>query len=108
MTMEIERYAPTRNLVWIKPDRRVLERPSGLLVPQWSDGRDWPTQTGWVFALGPHADESELAIGDYVIFEIYAGPEVKWRDDAGDVSEEYVIVSEKDVIAVFERESVHV
>jgi co-chaperonin GroES (HSP10) len=104
VTLEIESVQPTRDLCWIKPDRRVLQRESGVVIPQWSDGKDWPEQMGWVFATGPEV--TEVRPGDYVIWEIYAGPLFRYRKHDPTVEdEEYVVVCERDIVAIYEPES---
>ncbi len=73
----------------------------GIFLPE--SAQEKPKQ-GEVVAVGPgeHNKEGvletpELKIGDKVLFSSYAGTEVKPSDD-----EEYIIMNESDVLAVFE------
>ena len=86
----------------IKPlaDRVVLKRmeaeektKSGIVLP--GSAKEQP-QLAEVLAVGPGTEENkmEVAEGDRVIFSKYAGTEVKYD------GEEYLIVSQKDILAV--------
>jgi len=83
-----EQVQPIRDRVLIRQDRRPMRRRTGILLPS----EDWPCLQGWVVATSPDVDS--VGIGDYVIYEIYAGPEF---EVAG---ERYTVVSEKDLVAV--------
>lgn len=86
----------------IKPlaDRVVLKRleaeektKSGIVLP--GAAKEQP-QLAEVLAVGPGTEETkmEVAVGDRVIFSKYAGTEVKYD------GVEYLIVSQKDILAV--------
>lgn len=87
-----EAIRPCGRNVLIRQDRRILRRKSGIILP---GSEDWPPQVGWVVAVG--RDVMEVEVGDYAIYEIYAGPEFKVS------GEHYTIVNEADIIAVLER-----
>jgi len=86
----------------IKPlaDRVVLKRmeaeektKSGIVLP--GTAKEQP-QLAEVLAVGPGTEEvkMEVEVGDKVIFSKYAGTEVKYD------GVEYLIVSQKDILAV--------
>ncbi len=86
----------------IKPlaDRVVLKKmeaeektKSGIVLP--GTAKEQP-QLAEVLAVGPGTEETkmEVAVGDKVIFSKYAGTEVKYD------GVEYLIVSQKDILAV--------
>lgn len=86
----------------IKPlaDRVVLKRmeaeektKSGIVLP--GTAKEQP-QLAEVLAVGSGTEEvkMEVEVGDQVIFSKYAGTEVKYD------GEEYLIVSQKDILAV--------
>ena len=66
---------------------------SGIVLP--GSAKEQP-QLAEVLAVGPGTEENkmEVAEGDRVIFSKYAGTEVKYD------GEEYLIVSQKDILAV--------
>ena len=81
-------------------DRVVLKQveaeettKSGIVLP--GAAKEKPQQAE-VIAVGPGTDEvkMEVAVGDQVIYSKYAGTEVKLD------GEEYVIISQKDVLAI--------
>ncbi|KTF03986.1 MULTISPECIES: co-chaperone GroES [Trueperella] len=96
--------------VSIKPldDRIVIQQveaeettASGLVLPD--TAKDKP-QEGTVVAVGPgRIDDNgnrvamEVAVGDTVIYSKYGGTEVKYGSD------EYIILSQRDVLAVVTR-----
>lgn len=96
--------------VSIKPldDRIVIQQveaeettASGLVLPD--TAKDKP-QEGAVVAVGPgRIDDNgnrvamEVAVGDTVIYSKYGGTEVKYGSD------EYIILSQRDVLAVVTR-----
>jgi chaperonin GroES len=87
-------------------DRVILQQQeaeettqSGIILP---DSAQEKPQTAIVIAVGPgreedgHKVEMQVKTGDKVIYSKYSGTEVKFDD------EEYIIVSQKDIIAVVE------
>ena len=92
---------PLGNRVVIKAVAREEMTRSGIVLP---DTAKEKPQEGKIVAVGPGrvSDDGirlpmELKVGDTVIYAKYAGSEVKLD------SEEYLIVSENDVLAVVTR-----
>lgn len=96
--------------VSIKPldDRIVIQQveaeettASGLVLP---DTAKEKPQEGTVVAVGPgRVDDSgnrvpmDVSVGDVVIYSKYGGTDIKYGDD------EYIILSQRDVLAVVTR-----
>lgn len=100
--MEIK-LRPLADRVVVKPIPREEKTKSGIILPDTAT-KEKP-QEGTVIAVGPGRllDNGtrvpiDLAVGDRVLFAKYAGTEFKSEDD-----EEFIILSEKDVLAVIER-----
>jgi chaperonin GroES len=92
---------PLGNRVVVKAVAREETTRSGIVLP---DTAKEKPQEGEVVAVGPGrvAEDGtripmELKAGDTVIYAKYAGSEVKLDD------EEYLIISETDVLAVLSR-----
>lgn len=93
------RIRPLHDKLLVKRDEPEERTESGLYLPETS--KDKP-KTGTVQAVGDGALNSEtgeriplsVKAGDRVIFSSYAGTEVKLGD------EEFLILSEEDVLAV--------
>lgn len=68
---------------------------SGIILP---DSAKEKPQEAIVIAVGPGKDKVEMQVkeGDEVIYSKYAGTDVKFEED------EYVIVSQDDIIAIVE------
>lgn len=88
----------------LKPlgDRVVLQHKvaeektqSGIILP---DSAKEKPQEAVVIAVGPGKDKVEMQVkeGDKVIYSKYAGTEVKFDE------EEFIIVSQNDIIAIVE------
>lgn len=96
------KLAPLGSRVVIKALEREEMTKSGIVLP---DTAKEKPQEGKVLAVGPgdrHPDTGEripveLKVGDRVLFQKYAGTEFKLDD------EEYLILAEKDVLAVIEE-----
>ncbi|MGC8874044.1 MAG: co-chaperone GroES [Chloroflexia bacterium] len=100
--MEIK-LRPLADRVVVKPIPREEKTKGGIILPDTAT-KEKP-QEGTVIAVGPGRllDNGtripiDLAVGDRVLFAKYAGTEFKSEDD-----EEFIILSEKDVLAVIER-----
>lgn len=74
-----------------KPEEKTQ---SGIILP---DSAKEKPQEALVVAVGP-GEETKMQVkeGDKVIYSKYAGTEVKFED------EEYIIVGQKDIIAIVE------
>ena len=90
--------------ITIKPleDRIVIRQvdsedktASGLYIP---DAAKEKPQEAEVLAVGPGTEDEkmEVKVGDKVIFSKYGGTELKYA------GEEYIIMSQKDILAVIE------
>lgn len=91
---------PLGDRVVIKPLEREETTSSGIVIP---DTAKEKPQEGEVVAVGEgrllengQKVDPSVKVGDVVVYAKYAGTELKRRD------EEYLIVSEKDILAVLE------
>ena len=91
---------PLANNVIIKALKKEDVTKSGIVLPDSSDAKP---EKGEVIAVGPGRilDNGQLAamnvkVGDKVIFKKYSPDEVKVDD------EEYLVLSETDIIAIIE------
>ena len=94
------RMRPLGDRVIVKPTPREEMTKSGIVLP---DTAKEKPQEGTIVAAGPGRlnDEGErepmdVKVGDKVLYAKYAGTEFKVED------EEYLIVSQKDILAVVE------
>ena len=86
------RLKPLGNRVVLKHQEAEEKTQSGIILP---DSAKEKPQTAVVIAVGP-GKEMQVKEGDRVICTQYAGTEIKVDD------EEYVIVSQNDIIAIVE------
>jgi chaperonin GroES len=93
---------PLADRVIVKPVEREEKTKSGIYLPD-TASKEKPME-GTVIAVGPGGlDDSgarrpvDVQVGDRIVFAKYAGTEFKTEDD-----EEYLIISEKDIMAVIE------
>jgi chaperonin GroES len=90
---------PLGDRVILKPQEVEEKTQSGIILP---DSAKEKPQAAVVAAVGPgkeedgHKVEMQVKVGDKVIYSKYSGTEVKYED------EDYIIVSQKDIIAVVE------
>jgi chaperonin GroES len=90
---------PLGDRVILKQQEAEEKTQSGIILPD--SAREKP-QAAVVVAVGPgkeedgHKIEMQVKEGDKVIYSKYSGTEVKFDD------EEYIIVSQKDIMAVVE------
>lgn len=91
---------PLANNVIVKALKKEDVTKSGIVLPDSSDAKP---EKGEVIAVGPGRilDSGQLAamnvkVGDKVIFKKYSPDEVKVDD------EEYLVLSETDIIAIIE------
>jgi chaperonin GroES len=90
---------PLEDRVVLKQQEAEEKTQSGIILP---DSAQEKPQAAVVVAVGPgkvedgHKVEMQVKEGDKVIYSKYSGTEVKYDD------EEYIIVSQKDIIAVVE------
>jgi chaperonin GroES len=91
---------PLGSNVIVKPTPREEMTKSGIVLPDTAKERP---QEGTVLAVGSgrtldngSREEIEVAVGQKVLFQKYAGTEFKLDDD------ELLILSQKDILAVIE------
>ena len=84
---------PLADRVVLKKMEAEEKTKSGIVLP--GSAKEQP-QLAEVLAVGPGTEDvkMEVAVGDTVIFSNYAGTEVKYD------GEEYLIASQKDILAV--------
>ncbi len=98
--MTFKKFKPLGNRILVKRSEAELSK-GGILLPD--SAQEKPKQ-GEVLAVGPgkakkdgSTEPMELKMGDRVLFGGFAGTEVK-----ADGDEEFLIMSEDDVLAVVE------
>lgn len=95
------KLTPLGDRVVVQPMSREETTKSGLVIP---DTAKEKPQRGTVIAVGPGRRDDDgdrvkmdVEVGDTVLFAKYAGTEFKYED------EEYLILSEKDILAKIEE-----
>lgn len=95
----MSKFKPLSNRVLVKRSK-VQTSKGGILLPETAQEKP---KEGEVVSVGPGKADSEgqaqpltLKAGDRVLFSSYAGTEVKSDDE----TEEFLIMSEDDVLAV--------
>ena len=98
LSLSVSTVKPLADRVFVKVSASEEKTAGGLYLP---DTAKEKPQVGEVVALGPGKrsddgarQEMEIAVGDKVLYSKYAGTDVKLG------TEEYVLLSEKDILAV--------
>ncbi|OUL25781.1 MULTISPECIES: co-chaperone GroES [unclassified Nostoc] len=98
VSLSVSTVKPLGDRVFVKVSASEEKTAGGLYLP---DTAKEKPQVGEVVALGPgkrnddgSRQEPEIKIGDKVLYSKYAGTDVKLG------TEEYVLLSEKDILAV--------
>ncbi len=98
--MNVKELKPLGDRVLIKPKVKEEKSKGGILLPD-TVSKEKP-QVGEVLATGPGAASEEGKIipmtvkkGDKVVYAKYSGTDIK-----GDNDEDYLILSEKDILAI--------
>ncbi|MCG6135810.1 MULTISPECIES: co-chaperone GroES [Nostocaceae] len=98
VTLSVSTVKPLGDRVFVKVSAPEEKTAGGLYLP---DNAQEKPQVGEVVALGPgkrnddgSRQELDLKVGDKVLYSKYAGTDVKLG------TEEYVLLSEKDILAV--------
>ncbi|HEC92262.1 MAG TPA: co-chaperone GroES [Candidatus Atribacteria bacterium] len=101
--MKIKGLKPLGDRVLIKPIFEEEKSKGGILLPD-TVSKEKP-QMGEVLAVGPGGTDKEgkvvpmtVKVGDKVVYAKDSGTDIK-----GDDEEEYLILSEKDILAIFEE-----
>jgi chaperonin GroES len=95
----IMKLKPLEDRVVLKQQEAEEKTQSGIILP---DSAKEKPQAAVVVAVGPgkiedgHKVEMQVKEGDKVIYSKYSGTEVKYD------GEEYIIVAQKDIIAIVE------
>jgi len=98
VSLSVSTVKPLGDRVFVKVSAAEEKTAGGILLP---DNAKEKPQVGEVVQVGPgkHNDnggrqELEVKIGDKVLYSKYAGTDIKLG------AEEYVLLSEKDILAV--------
>ena len=100
--MKIAGLKPLGDRVLVKPVHEEEKSKGGILLPD-TISKEKP-QVGELLAVGPGGNDKEgkfvpmtLKKGDKVVYAKYSGTDIK--DDA---DEDYLLISEKDILAIIE------
>ena len=98
--MNVKELKPLGDRVLIKPTFEEEKSKGGILLPD-TVSKEKP-QVGEILAIGPGATSKEGKIipmtvkkGDKVVYAKYSGTDIKDDND-----EDYLILSEKDILAI--------
>ncbi len=98
VSLSVSTVKPLSDRVFVKVSASEEKTAGGLYLP---DTAKEKPQVGEVVALGPgkrnddgSRQELEIKVGDKVLYSKYAGTDIKLG------TEEYVLLSEKDILAV--------
>jgi chaperonin GroES len=98
VSLSVSTVKPLGERVFVKVSASEEKTPGGILLP---DNAKEKPQIGEVVAIGPgkrnddgSRQELEVTIGDKVLYSKYAGTDIKLA------TEEYVLLSEKDILAI--------
>lgn len=98
LSLSVSTVKPLSDRVFVKVSASEEKTAGGLYLP---DTAKEKPQVGEVVALGPgkrnddgSRQELEIKVGDKVLYSKYAGTDIKLG------TEEYVLLSEKDILAV--------
>jgi chaperonin GroES len=84
---------PLADRVMVKLEQNEAKTAGGIIIP---DTAQEKTQTGVVVAIGNDKDVITVKVGDKVMYDKYAGTQVKIDQD------EHLIVKMADIIAIIE------
>lgn len=98
VSLTVSSVKPLGDRVFVKVSASEEKTAGGILLP---DTAKEKPQVGEITAVGPgkrsddgSRQEMEVKVGDKVLYSKYAGTEIKLA------GEEYVLLSEKDILAV--------
>ncbi len=98
VTLSVSTVKPLGDRVFIKVSAAEEKTAGGILLP---DNAKEKPQVGEVAAAGPgkrnddgSRSEMEVKVGDKVLYSKYAGTDIKLGGD------EYVLLAEKDILAI--------
>jgi chaperonin GroES len=84
---------PLADRVMVKLEKNEAKTAGGIIIP---DTAQEKTQTGVVVAIGDDKDVITVKVGDKVMYDKYAGAQVKIDQD------EHLIVKMADIIAIID------
>jgi chaperonin GroES len=84
---------PLADRVMVKLEKNEAKTAGGIIIP---DTAQEKTQTGVVVAIGDDKDVITVKVGDKVMYDKYAGTQVKIDQD------EHLIIKMADIIAVID------
>jgi chaperonin GroES len=84
---------PLADRVMVKLEKNEAKTAGGIIIP---DTAQEKTQTGVVIAVGDDKDVITVKVGDKVMYDKYAGTQIKIDQD------EHLIVKMADIIAIIE------
>ena len=100
--MDVKKIRPLGDRILVKPLEQEEKTRGGIVLPD-TISKEKP-QLGKVLALGPGRTNDEgktfplpFKIGDMVVYAKYSGTDLKDDED-----EDYLLLSEKDILAIFE------
>ncbi|NLL62349.1 MAG: co-chaperone GroES [Candidatus Atribacteria bacterium] len=100
--MDIKKIRPLGDRILVKPLEEEEKTRGGIVLPD-TISKEKP-QLGKVLAIGPGRTNDEgktfplpFKIGDMVVYAKYSGTDLKDDED-----EDYLLLSEKDILAIFE------
>lgn len=98
VSLSVSTVKPLGDRIFVKVGEAEAKTAGGILLP---DNAQEKPQVGEVTAVGPGKrsddgtrQELDVKVGDKVLYSKYAGTEVKLA------GEEYILLSEKDILAV--------
>jgi chaperonin GroES len=98
VSLSVSTVKPLGDRVFVKVSASEEKTPGGIFIP---DAAKEKPQVGEIVQVGPGKrnddgtrQQPEVTIGDKVLYSKYAGTDIKLGD------EEYVLLSEKDILAV--------
>jgi chaperonin GroES len=84
---------PLADRVMVKLEKNEAKTAGGIIIPETAQEK---TQTGLVVAIGDDKDVITVKVGDKVMYDKYAGTQVKIDQD------EHLIVKMADIIAIID------
>ncbi|MDR1248544.1 MAG: co-chaperone GroES [Treponema sp.] len=84
---------PLADRVMVKLEKNEAKTAGGIIIP---DTAQEKTQTGVVVAIGDDKDVIKVKVGDKVMYDKYAGAQVKIDQD------EHLIVKMADIMAIID------
>jgi len=84
---------PLADRVLVKTEKTEAKTASGIIIPETAQEK---TQTATVVAIGDDKEKIKVSVGDHVMYDKYAGTNIKIDGD------DHLILKADDIIAVIE------